>query len=100
MAFSVLIGLYGVAVLRVSLMAAAIMGALAFAQTILDSIMGSLLQGKYQCAQCGAITEERFHCGAAARRISGVWWMNNNMVNLISSMMIVAVATAIFAGMR
>ena len=98
--FSILISMYGVMALHFSVVAAAMMGALTFAQTLLDSVMGSLLQSKYQCAICGALIEKPMHCGTTAKQVSGIRWMNNNVVNLISSGIIVTGAVAIFGSMR
>ena len=57
---------------------------LAFLGTLIDSLLGSLLQVKYRCSVCGAITERREHCGARTERYSGISFINNDIVNFIS----------------
>lgn len=74
---------------------AVFVGAMVFAQTVVDTVLGSLLQAKYLCEHCGAPTEKKEHCGAPARLTGGIPWINNNMVNVISSVIITAAAAAI-----
>ena len=57
---------------------------ISFLGCVLDSILGSLLQVKYKCKRCGALTECREHCGASAVRHSGFEAVDNDMVNVIS----------------
>ena len=73
-----------------------IMTALIFGQSVLDSLLGSGLQVKYRCAVCGELTEEKTHCDLAALRHSGRAWMDNNMVNFLSSLAVTLAALAIF----
>ena len=73
-----------------------IMTALIFGQSVLDSLLGSGLQVKYRCAVCGELTEEKTHCDLAALRHSGLSWMDNNMVNFLSSLAVTLAALAIF----
>lgn len=70
-------------------------GAMVFAQTVVDTVLGSLLQAKYLCERCGAPTEKKEHCGVPARLTGGIPWINNNMVNVISSVIITAAAAAV-----
>lgn len=65
---------------------------LVFAQSLLDTFLGSAIQVKYRCPVCGRITERATHCGAATEYHRGVRWVNNNAVNLISSTVITALA--------
>lgn len=58
---------------------------LIFIQTIIDSILGSLLQVKYKCKKCKKMTEKKIHCDKETKFIEGVRWIDNNMVNFISS---------------
>ena len=74
---------------------AVFVGAMVFAQTVVDTVLGSLLQAKYLCEHCGAPTEKKEHCGAPTRLTGGIPWINNNMVNVISSVIITAAAAAI-----
>lgn len=75
---------------------AALAGALVFAQTVVDTVLGSLLQAKYVCDRCGTPTEDRIHCNQPARLSGGVRWINNNVVNLIASVIITAIAAAVY----
>lgn len=58
---------------------------LIFMQTIIDTILGSSVQAKYKCMKCKKLTEKSVHCDKKTRLIDGVSWINNNMVNFISS---------------
>ncbi|MCX7924267.1 MAG: DUF92 domain-containing protein [Fimbriimonadales bacterium] len=53
---------------------------------VLDSLLGATLQGRFQCAACGATGEQRLCCGASARLVRGVRWVDNNAVNLLSTL--------------
>ena len=68
---------------------------LIFSQTLVDTLLGACLQIKYRCTACGALTERRQHCNMPAVRASGLSWMNNNMVNLLSSLLVTAAAFAL-----
>lgn len=61
---------------------------LIFLQTIIDTILGSTVQAKYVCDKCGKKIEKPTHCGRSAIYKSGVKFINNDMVNLISSLIL------------
>ena len=65
---------------------------LIFLQTIVDSILGSLFQAKYKCVKCKIMTEKKEHCDKKTKLIEGISWVNNNMVNLISSVITTLIA--------
>lgn len=69
-----------------------IITAVIFSQTIVDTFLGSAFQVKYRCTVCRAITEKRKHCGRYTTRASGISWIDNNMVNLLSSIIVTALA--------
>jgi uncharacterized protein (TIGR00297 family) len=50
-----------------------------------DSLLGATLQGQYECKRCKLTTERENHCGIAATRIRGTRWINNDVVNFITS---------------
>ena len=52
--------------------------------TMLDSMLGSLVQVKYKCSVCGIVTEKLFHCSASTERTSGFAVFNNDVVNVVS----------------
>ena len=67
----------------------------AFLGTLLDSLLGSLVQVKYKCTVCGAITERAEHCSKKTVKHSGFEAIDNDIVNLISSSFAAVVATVI-----
>jgi uncharacterized protein (TIGR00297 family) len=66
----------------------AIAGAVAIggvAGMLADSVLGATVQARRWCDACNRATERSVHdCGAATRRVGGVRWMDNDMVNLVS----------------
>ncbi len=80
-------------VVGLSVIAASLIG------TTVDSIVGQLLQGLYQCEACGRITELRTHCGGVAKLIRGYRLLDNHVVNIIcsaSGAVVGAVVTLVF----
>ena len=69
---------------------------LIFLQTIIDSVLGSLLQVKYYCSKCKKIVEKRVCCGLNSIKISGYNCVDNNLVNFISSVIIVFIAMVVY----
>ena len=69
-----------------------------FFGSFIDSLLGSLLQGKFQCIVCGKNTEERIHCNEKTSHISGLPYVNNSVVNFISTVFasIISIALIIF----
>ena len=56
-----------------------------FVGAFIDSLFGASLQGIYRCRVCGKLTEQSSHCDADDNPVvSGVRWMNNDMVNFLS----------------
>jgi len=66
----------------------ALIGALSGAAgSLIDSLMGATVQQIYYCDTCGKETERKLHrCGTTTRPLRGWGWMNNDMVNLLSSL--------------
>jgi uncharacterized protein (TIGR00297 family) len=57
------------------------------AGSLFDSLLGATVQGIYFCNQCGKETESTTHgCGRAARPLRGWSWLNNDLVNLLASL--------------
>lgn len=66
---------------------------------VADSLLGATVQVRYRCAGCGSVTETTKHlCGGGGsggggggggggtlQRISGVRWIDNDMVNLLAT---------------
>ncbi|MGC8931805.1 MAG: DUF92 domain-containing protein [Candidatus Methanodesulfokora sp.] len=57
-----------------------------FLGSIIDSILGALVQEKRVCPSCGRITENKSHCGFHTRHIAGVKGFGNGLVNFIMSL--------------
>lgn len=74
-----------------------ISSAAAFAGTIFDSLLGSLVQVKFKCAICGKITEKHIHCGEATKHNSGLYLIDNDVVNLLSSLFSAGLAITLAA---
>jgi len=68
----------------------------AFLGTLVDSLLGSLLQVKYRCSVCGKLTERREHCGEPSYRVSGVSFIDNDAVNLSSGVITALIALIVF----
>ena len=50
-----------------------------------DSLLGATVQAQSKCNVCSKITERDTHCGKETIYHSGLRWINNDMVNLLSS---------------
>ncbi|WP_068619721.1 DUF92 domain-containing protein [Paenibacillus tuaregi] len=66
-------------------LAAGGIGGLAGAFT--DSVLGASLQRMYRCPVCGREVEVPVHCGVDTVPSRGLTFMNNDVVNLLSSLM-------------
>ncbi|OMF21434.1 hypothetical protein BK133_28380 [Paenibacillus sp. FSL H8-0548] len=51
-----------------------------------DSLLGATGQAMYRCRVCGSDIERAAHCGSAAEKVRGFAWLNNDRVNLLSSL--------------
>jgi uncharacterized protein (TIGR00297 family) len=57
------------------------------AGSLFDSLLGATVQGIYYCSRCGKETESAVHrCGQATQLRRGWAWLNNDVVNLTSSL--------------
>lgn len=93
---TILISLTLYFVLKLKILDFIIITSLIFGQTIIDSLIGSSIQVKYKCDKCGKITEKDKCCDRKCKQISGISWINNNMVNLISSILITFISIIIY----
>jgi uncharacterized protein (TIGR00297 family) len=65
--------------------------------SLFDSLLGATLQGIYYCAACETETEKQVHgCGQRTNHLRGWRWLNNDVVNFVSSVAGAAVAMAIW----
>ena len=95
LAFSVLIGLYAALALKQGFLFGCLCAALVFAQSALDTVLGSSVQVKYRCTACGIVTEQKNHCDTTTEYLRGWQFMDNNAVNMLSSLLITALAAAL-----
>lgn len=58
---------------------------IAFCGTLIDSVLGSLLQALYRCNICGAYTEDEIHCSGRTELVKGFSIVGNTTVNLMTS---------------
>lgn len=66
--------------------AAALGGLGGLSGSLMDSLMGATVQQIYYCDTCQKDTERKIHrCGTVTRPHHGWAWLNNDLVNLISS---------------
>ena len=63
-----------------------------------DSFLGATVQAIYYCPQCQKETERYpvHGCGTETRQIRGWRWLNNDMVNLLCSLMGALVAVGVW----
>jgi len=54
--------------------------------SLFDSLLGATLQAINKCRVCSKLTEENKHCGKSVKLENGLWWLNNDMVNLAASL--------------
>ena len=76
---------YAIGFSRHSIFVLAIIVVSAIFGATFDSLLGSLVQVKFKCQVCGAVTEGAEHCGKPTVKQSGIAVLDNDMVNLISS---------------
>lgn len=53
-----------------------------------DSILGYTIQGKFKCVKCKKFVEDGIHCNKEARLIKGYSFIDNNIVNLLSNIIV------------
>ncbi|MNJ48368.1 hypothetical protein D3C77_435590 [compost metagenome] len=61
-------------------------GVSGFAGAMIDSYLGATLQSMYRCSVCGRSVEVTRHCDEDTAPLRGWGWLNNDMVNMISSL--------------
>ena len=68
-----------------------------FVGMLFDSLLGGTLQARFWCPQCETPSEWRRHrCGSRTVWKSGSSWMNNDVVNLLSTAMAGGLALAVW----
>lgn len=92
-----LLGFLLIAFSEVGLLGAAVGAGAAFLGMLFDSVLGSLVQGKFVCPVCGAATEKRRHCGTEATPVGGCALIGNSTVNLLSNLFAALLGAAVYA---
>lgn len=65
--------------------------------SLFDSFLGATVQQTYYCTFCQKETERKIHrCGQMTRPLRGWFWLNNDLVNLIASIVGGATAVALY----
>jgi uncharacterized protein (TIGR00297 family) len=65
--------------------------------SLFDSLLGATAQQIYYCDQCQKETERKQHkCGQETRPLRGLAWLNNDLVNLLSSLAGAGAALALY----
>jgi len=63
----------------------------------IDSFLGATIQVKYWCPKCHKETDKRIHkCGTKTKYLSGLKFVNNELVNLISTLAGALIAAFIY----
>lgn len=64
----------------------------------IDSILGATVQGVYYCPSCEKETESypAHHCGTETTQLRGWRWLNNDLVNLVCSLVGAGVAVIVW----
>ena len=69
--------------------------------SLYDSLLGATIQATYYCPTCDKETEQHVHsCGTRTRLLRGLSWMNNDVVNLLATLIGALVAMALHAFFR
>jgi uncharacterized membrane protein len=64
--------------------------------SVTDSLLGATVQALYGCARCGTLTEQAVHtrCGEQTQLVRGYWWVTNDTVNALATLIGAAVGSA------
>ena len=52
---------------------------------LVDSLIGGSIQANFQCTECNNITEKRKHCNLPSKHLSGLYIVDNDMVNCLNT---------------
>ncbi len=57
-----------------------------FIGALFDSFLGATIQVKYKCVNCSLETERLYHCDKKCKKIRGIRFINNDVVNFLSNL--------------
>ena len=80
----------------ISLPSAIIIAISAILGGVFDSLLGSLLQVKFKCPICAAVTEKAEHCSSPTVHHSGVPFITNDTVNLLGTLFSAILSIALY----
>jgi uncharacterized protein (TIGR00297 family) len=66
------------------------------AGSLLDSVLGATVQGRFRCPSCHEALEEPRHCGVHTELSNGYRWIDNDVVNACANATGMGVALAVF----
>lgn len=95
LAGSVLIALIGLLFNYLNIYTFLVAAGAGFVGSVFDSFLGSLFQVKYRCSVCGKITEKHIHCYTSTKKHSGFILIDNDVVNLLSSLFAAGLAITV-----
>lgn len=68
--------------------------------SFVDSFLGATVQAKYYCPVCRHQTEQEVHrCGHNTDFVSGIKWVNNDIVNLLCTIIGAGISYLIYVGL-
>lgn len=85
---SILLGIILTIFLKLTFVKFIICTLLMYLGTVIDTILGSLIQNKNICEVCNKITEHDTHCDIQTKHYSGIKFFNNNVNNFMSSVFV------------
>ncbi len=80
-----LLSTIGAGIFGFSIIQTALCFGMGLAGMLLDSLLGATLQAKFRCVVCGKSVEVARHCQTPTTLITGQRWLDNNAVNLVST---------------
>ena len=69
---------------------------LGFMGSLIDTVLGMLFQGRYECSLCKKKVETKTHCQKHTKLVKGYALVDNNVVNLLNGMIILVISYFLF----
>jgi uncharacterized protein (TIGR00297 family) len=64
--------------------------------SLVDSVLGATIQGRFFCPACEQVVEQREHCGTRRRLWAGIGWVDNDVVNALANVVGMVMALMLF----